>query len=77
MSLSVIVIVWPPHSSSSSSSSSSSRLLSQIIVQFGIALYTILLKISVITVIHPLYIIGTLGTNDHQRSQVPTLFKIS
>ena len=75
MSLSVIVIVWPPHSSSSSSSSS--RLLSQIIVQFGIALYTILLKISVITVIHPLYIIGTLGTNDHQRSQVPTLFKIS
>ena len=74
MSLSVIVIVWPPHSSSSSSSS---RLLSQIIVQFGIALYTILLKISVITVIHPLYIIGTLGTNDHQRSQVPTLFKIS
>ena len=76
MSLSVIVIVWPPHSSSSSSSSSS-RLLSQIIVQFGIALYTILLKISVITVIHPLYIIGTLGTNDHQRSQVPTLFKIS
>ena len=73
MSLSVIVIVWPPHSSSSSSS----RLLSQIIVQLGIALYTILLKISVITVIHPLYIIGTLGTNDHQRSQVPTLFKIS